>query len=238
MAAVGAGGDGRGFMGAREREASLFAWEVGAARDSPARWAETLRHELMCRRGAGEWLRGSRRRREGAARVLGDDDTALPKARVLPQLREAPVSQGGGLTAARSSVLCSLENVSSKASSSCKGFCWAAAKPRRAAAELSVAPRFSPRGEAPLAPSFQPEVLAGRQCSQRASSARQPPLGTAALQQRLREGQESPQSQPGFSRAHNGHGLGPGRWEMAEAESRRGQRSCEEVGSRVRNLRG
>lgn len=237
MAAVGAGGDGRGFMGAREREASLFAWEVGAARDSPAQWAETLCHELMRRRGAGEWLRGSRRRREGA-RVLGDDDTALPKARVLPPLREAPVSQGGGLTAARSSVLCSLENVSSKASSSCKGFCWAAAKPRRAPAELSVAPRFFWPLPAPLAPSLQPEVLAGRQCSQRASSARQPPLGTAAPQQTLREGQESPQSQPGFSRAHDGHGLGPGRWEMAEAESRRGQRSCEEVGSRVRNLRG
>lgn len=227
MAAVGAGGDGRGLMGAREREATLFAWEVGAARDSPARWAETLRHELMCRKGAGEWLRGSRRRREGAARVLGDDDTALPKARVLPPLREAPVSQGGGLTAARSWVLCSLENVCSKACSSCKG----------APAELGVAPRFFWPLPAPLAPSLQPEVLAGGQRSQGASSARQPPLGTAAPQQRLREGQESLQSQPGFSRAHDGHGLGPGngKWQR---QSRRGQRSCEEVGSRVRNLRG
>lgn len=86
MAAVRAGGDGPGLMGAREREASLFAWEAGAARDGPTRWAETLRHELMRRRGAGERLCRSRRRREGAARVLGEDDMALPKARELSQL--------------------------------------------------------------------------------------------------------------------------------------------------------
>ena len=153
-------------MGAGEREESLFSWEVPPARGSPAQWAETLRHKLMRRRGAdaeeaGEDEEGASSR---AARALREGDTALPKARVLSQLPAAPVWQGGCSAAALSLPLpgCPApgQTISSQASRSCKGFCWAEAKICRAPQQsLTIAMYFT---WALQAPQLNGEILAGQ----------------------------------------------------------------------------
>lgn len=168
MAAVRVGEDGWGLTGAWEREESLFAWEVRPARGSSARWAETLRDELMRRRGADAEGGGEDEGRGRLqSRVLGKGDTALPEARLLSQIRAVLVLRGGCPTATLSPPLpgCSApaETVSSKASSSCNGFCWATAKMRRAPGRARPLPCVL-LGHCKL-PGQTARSLLGRRCS-------------------------------------------------------------------------